>query len=190
VVGASVVAGGLTWSRPAVAADPFLGQIQYFAFNFAPRTWSFCNGQILPIAQNTALFSLFGTIYGGDGRTSFALPDMRGRSPVHWGHGAGLSTRRIGERNGAEEVVLGVSELPSHTHALMATSNRGDQTDPTGAVLSRDGRDETYRAEAPNTNMHADSILAAGAGQAHENMAPYLAVNCNVALQGTYPSRN
>jgi microcystin-dependent protein len=190
VAGTVAVAGVVGPSRPAAAANPFLGQIQYFPYTFAPRSWAFCNGQLLAVANYTALFSLFGTIYGGDGRTTFALPDMRGRGPIHPGTGPGLSRRTVGQEGGAQQVALTVGELPSHKHALNATSNSGNQTTPTGALLARDGRDETYRNEAPNTDMHAGSIPAAGSGQAHQNMPPYLAVNCNVALVGTYPPRS
>lgn len=178
------------WSRPLIATEAFIGQIQFFPYNFAPRSWAFCNGQLLPISQNSALFSLLGTTFGGDGRTSFGLPDMRGRVPVHPGRGPGLTVRQWGEKGGVERVTLTTNQMPSHSHNLMGTDNLGDQASPTGNALSRDGRDQTYRNEAPNTDMHSASIGAAGAGQAHENMAPYLALNCNIATQGVYPSRN
>jgi len=185
-----IVALSLFSPSPVKASEPFVGQIQFFAFNFAPRSWSFCNGQLLPISQNTALFSLFGTIYGGDGRTNFALPNMQGRSPVHAGRGPGLTSRRLGERGGAEQVSLNSLQIPAHSHTLNATSNRGDQTTPVGHSLSKDGRDKTYSNTTPNTSMHSSSVVATGEGQAHNNMPPYLAVNCNVALVGIYPPRN
>ena len=192
IVGAVVLAGVVGLSKPAAAAEPFIGQIQYFPYNFAPRGWAWCNGQLLPIANNTALFALIGAIYGGDGRTTVGLPDMRGRMPIHDGNstGPGLTRRRVGQRGGVEAVSLTTNQLPSHTHTLNATSNLGDQTSPAGGALARDGRDQTYRDEAPNTDMHPGSIAAAGGGQAHQNMPPYLGLNCNIALIGVFPSRN
>ncbi len=190
VVAAAVLVGGATWSKPVAASEALIGQIQYFPYNFAPRSWAFCNGQLLPIAQNTALFSLVGTTFGGDGRTTFGLPDMRGRMPIHPGTGPGLTTRRWGEKGGTETVTLNTSQMPSHTHTLRGTNNLGDQSSPAGNTLARDGRDQTYLNEAPNTDMQSASIVAAGGGGAHENMPPYLALNCNIALVGVFPSRN
>jgi len=187
---AVILVGAVGLSQPVTASEPFIGQIQYFPYSFAPRSWAFCNGQILPIAENAALFSLVGITFGGDGRSTFGLPDMRGRAPIHPGNGPGLSFRSWGQKGGQETVTLTTAQLPAHTHQLKATNNRGDQTDPTGSVLARDGRDETYRDEAPNTDMHPNSIQAAGGGQAHENMPPFLTVNCNIALQGIYPERS
>lgn len=171
------------------ASEPFIGQIQFFPYNFTPRNWSFCNGQLLPISQHTALFSLIGTIYGGDGRTTVALPNMQGRSPVHAGRGPGLTSRRMGERGGTEQVTLTSLQIPAHNHSLRATNNRGNQTNPGAHTLAKDGRDKTYSNTAPNTLMHSSAITSTGGGQAHNNMPPFLAVNCNIALQGTYPSR-
>jgi microcystin-dependent protein len=177
----------------AALADvsPFIGQIQYYPYNFAPRSWAFCNGQLLPISTNTALFALLGTTFGGDGRTNFALPDMRGRMPVHPGHGPGLSTYLGGERIGAETVTLTALQLPSHSHNLMASETAGNQASPTGNTLARDGRDRTYSDQAPSTDMHAGSILPSGSSvQAHDNMPPFLALNCNIALTGVFPPRS
>ena len=136
------------------------------------------------------MFSLLGTIYGGNGRTDFALPDMRGRAPLHPGRGPGLSSYVVGQRGGAETVTLTTNEIPSHNHSLLGTNNLGDQSSPTSGSLARDGRDQTYRNEPPNTDMHAGSIASSGGGQAHNNMPPYLALNCNIALLGIFPSRN
>ena len=188
--GVVLLVTSIGWHTPAVASEPFIGQIQYFPYNFAPRSWTFCNGQLLPVSSNTALFSLLGTTYGGDGRTTLGIPDMRGRAPIHPGSGPGLSTYRSGEKGGVENVALTVNEFPTHTHNLAGTNNIGNQSSPAGGALSRDGRDQTYRNEAPNTDMHADSVVSAGSGLAHNNMPPYLALNCNIALNGVYPQRN
>ena len=177
-------------SRPAAAQVPFIGQIQYFPYNFAPRSWTFCNGQLLPISQNTALFSLLGTTFGGDGRVTFALPDMRGRIPIHPGLGPGLTDRRWGERSGSETVTLQISQIPNHLHGLNASSELGATASPAGALLARDRRDETYVNSAPTVNMHADHIASSGGGQSHDNMPPWLALNCNIAVQGLFPPRN
>ncbi len=188
IAGAALLAVSASWS-PAAAQTPFTGQIQFFPYNFAPRDWSFCNGQLLPIANNTALFSLLGTTFGGDGRTTMGLPDMRGRAPLHPGTGPGLPAYRAGQMGGVEQVTLTVSEMPPHNHGLNGTNTVGDQKSPAGNTLARDGRDQTYRNEAPNVTLIPGSIVAAGGGQAHENMQPYLALNCNIALNGLYPSR-
>jgi microcystin-dependent protein len=190
VFGSIMLAGTAITGGTASAAEPFVGQIQYFPYNFAPRNWSYCNGQLLPISQNTALFSLLGTTFGGDGRTSFGLPDMRGRTPVHPGSGAGLPTYQWGQRGGTETVTLTLQQLPSHNHTLRATNALGNSTNPSGNTLARDGRDETYENVSPNVDMHANAIASSGGGQPHENMPPYLALNCNIALTGIYPSRN
>jgi microcystin-dependent protein len=190
VVGATVLATSTSWSPLAAASEPFIGQIQYFPYNFAPRSWAFCNGQLLPISQNTALFALIGTFYGGDGRTTVGLPDMRGRAPIHPGQGPGLSRYAIGQKGGVETVTLTSNQVPSHSHTLFGTNNLGDQASPAGGALARDGRDQTYRNEAPDTDLVADSIATSGGGQPHNNMPPYLALNCNIALTGLFPSRN
>jgi microcystin-dependent protein len=190
VLGAAVLAAGIGWSKPAAAFDAFIGQIQYFPYNFAPRNWAFCNGQLLSIANNTALFALIGTAFGGDGRTTFGLPDMRGRAPIHAKRGPGLADYRWGQKSGVETVTLTTQQVPTHGHTLWGTNNLGNQSSPANGALARDGRDQTYRNEAPNADLIAGSIAAAGGGQAHENMPPYLGLNCNIALVGTFPSRN
>lgn len=179
-----------TSSRPAVAQEPFMGQIQYFPYSFEVKDWKFCNGQLLPIGEYPALFSLMGTAFGGDGRTTFGLPDMRGRIPLHPGRGPGLSWRRWGEIGGSETATLGIAHLPQHLHTLNATTELGTRTSPAGAVPARDRRDQTYADTAPDADMHVDHITSAGGTVRHENMPPWLGLNCQVALDGAYPSRN
>jgi microcystin-dependent protein len=168
-------------------SDPFIGEIQMFAGNFAPRGWSFCNGQLLPIAQNTALFSILGTTYGGDGRTSFGLPDLRGRAPIHSGQGPGLSDYRLGERGGAETALA--NQTPQHNHVLGASSVDNQSGSPIDAVPGL-AEDPQYR-NATDTTMAADVLeeLPGGSG-VHNNMQPFNTVNFIVALIGTFPSRN
>lgn len=173
----------------AHADTPFVGEVRWFAGNFAPRDWAFCDGQLLPIASNTALFSLLGTTYGGDGRTTFGLPDMRGQAMVHAGRGPGLTDRRQGQRSGTENVVLNTNQLPAHTHTLRADSSGGDSVLPDDRVLSSAGRLRVY-ADAADSDMDASAIADAGSSQAHNNMQPYVTVSCIIALTGVYPSRN
>jgi microcystin-dependent protein len=190
ITGSAVLATAVTWSQPAQAFDPFIGTIRYFGFNFAPRGWAFCDGQLLAVNQNEALFALLGTTYGGDGRTTFGLPDMRGRLPVHQGQGPGLSSRSMGQKGGAEVVTLSANQI-GHSHTLRGNSGVGNQSTPTGHALAEDTGDTTYRNEAPSVAMHADSIgTASGGGQSHENRPPFLGVTCNIALVGVFPSRN
>ena len=167
-----------------------------FGGNFAPRGWALCDGQLLTISGNQALFSLLGTIYGGDGRTTFGLPELRGRAPMHKGTGPGLTPRNIGVKTGSENVTVAVSQMPAHSHSvtnLQATGNAADTSDPTGNSLAMAN---VYRNEPPNVEMSAGSISVSGTagntggGQSHANMPPYLAVNFIIALVGIYPSRN
>lgn len=166
-----------------------------FGGNFAPRGWAFCNGQILPIAQNTALFSILGTTYGGNGQTTFALPDLRGRSPMQWGQGPGLTPRSLGEASGTETVTLLTNQMPAHTHALRANSGQGDSFSPDGTV-SAIGVDASqqplniYSSGTVNATMNPAAIGAAGGSQPHDNMSPFLCVSFIIALEGIYPSRN
>jgi microcystin-dependent protein len=173
-------------------SEPFIAEIKMFAGNFAPRGWAFCQGQILSIAQNTALFSLLGTMYGGDGRTTFGLPDLRGRVPVGQGQGPGLSPRAIGELAGVENVTLTAQQMPAHNHAAMASGAKGNTNSPIGKVWSKDAgvQSATYTGNAPDGTMAANAIGSAGGSQPHENMPPYLGVNFIIALEGIYPSRN
>lgn len=168
--------------------EPFLGQIMMFAGNFAPRGWAFCNGQLLPIAQNSALFSILGTTYGGNGTTTFALPDLRGRGPIHFGQGPGISNHNIGENGGRESVSLTVNQLPPHNHALAVSQDSGKVTDPAGNVLAISGT-PVYSPEQPNHQMNPAAIGATGEGQPVPVMQPYLTINFVIALQGVYPSR-
>ncbi|MCB1869200.1 MAG: phage tail protein [Gammaproteobacteria bacterium] len=170
-------------------SDPFIAEVKIFAGNFAPRSWAFCNGQLLPISQNTALFSLVGTTFGGDGRTTLGLPDLQGRAPMHPGNGPGLTGRRLGEKVGRESETLTAQQLPSHSHTLNAASN-ATQAGPGSGVSV--GTAPMYNAGGTSQPMAAAAIGSAGAAtvQPHNNMQPYLALNFVIALQGVYPSRN
>jgi microcystin-dependent protein len=175
-------------------ANPFLGQIQPFGFNFAPRGWLACNGQLLPISQYQALFSLLGTTYGGDGRTTFALPDLRGRASFQFGTGPGLPAYTWGQRGGATEVTLNAQQIPSHGHtaALNGTTTGADATNPTNAALAN-AREDTYKGGATLNAVLANGSVAvqnAGGGGPHNNMQPYLAINFCIAAAGIFPSRN
>lgn len=166
--------------------DPFLGQIQAFGFNFAPRGWALCDGQLLPIASNTALFSLLGTTYGGDGRTTFALPDLRGRTGVHMGQGPGLTDRALGSKGGEEQVVLTEGQLPAHGHSLVAAAEAADQSKPSGNQLASGN---FYHAATNDAKLAETSIGKTGSNQPHDNMPPYLTINWCIALVGVYPAR-
>jgi len=170
--------------------EPFIGEIRWVGFNFAPTGWATCDGQILAISQNTALFSLLGTTYGGDGKTTFALPDLRGRVPLHSGQGPGLSQRTIGEKGGAETVTLTTSQLPAHTHQAVGTSNVATAVSPAAGVWATKTRTPLYGAAGSNANMAAGAIGPTGGNQPHENMPPFLGLTCIIALQGIFPSRN
>jgi microcystin-dependent protein len=176
-------------------SEPFIAQIMMFGGNFAPRGWAFCSGQLLAIAQNSALFSLLGTTYGGDGVTTFALPDLRGRVPLHPGQGPGLSNYTLGEQAGQETVTLLVTQMPAHNHSVNATNAPGDRGGPGGDYLAgsqNQGPDPNpliYNAGPPNKVMHPNMITSAGGSQPHENRQPFLAVNFIIALEGIYPSQ-
>jgi microcystin-dependent protein len=171
--------------------DPFVAEIRIFPFNFAPKGWAFCDGQLLPLSQNTALFSLLGTTYGGDGKSNFALPDVQGNAPMHPGQGPGLSLHDLGETGGSETVSLLESEIPSHTHALRAVADPGDISLPqAGAVLAVTTGATGYVVPTPAlTPMNPSSLAPAGGDQPHNNMMPYLTLNFCIALQGVYPPR-
>ena len=173
-------------------SDPFLGQIIMFGGNFAPRGWALCEGQLLPISQNTALFSILGTTYGGDGRTTFGLPDLRGRVPMGNGQGPGLTNRRLGEKSGAENVTLTSAQMPTHNHTAAAVGPAGNSNDATGNVWADDAgvSSATYSSGVVTGAMRGDAIGNAGSNQAHTNVQPYQVVNFIIALQGTFPSRN
>ncbi len=170
-------------------SEPFLAEVRIVGFNFAPRGWAFCDGQILPINQNQSLYSLLGTTYGGDGRTSFALPDLRGRTPIHVGNSdTGGQTHREGQKSGEETHTLSGAEMPQHNHAFQARSAAVSSNDPSGN-LPGTNPGSPYRADS-NGEMGNQQLANVGGGQAHENMQPYLAINFCIALQGLFPSRN
>src|SRR5881227_680953 len=166
-------------------ADPFVAEIRIFPFNFAPKGWAFCDGQLLPLSQNTALFSLLGTTYGGDGKSNFALPDMQGSAPMHPGQGPGLSLHDLGETGGSETVSLLESEISSHSHPLMSLGAPGNRTSPVGNSIARASAGNAYFPQAGATlAAMADQALApAGGDQPHNNMQPYLTLNFCIALQ-------
>ena len=195
--------------------NPFIGQVTLFAGNFAPRAYAFCQGQLLPISSNTALFSILGTIYGGDGRTTFALPDLRGRCAIHPGRGPGLSTYVLGERQGIERVNLNLLQLPSHNHvatfsgaqaSLLVNSGDGDSNEPGGKYLAKAVTPAVgpvpanvanmYSSTTDNTTLAVGDVVGnmavnnSGGSQSHENRRPFIAINYIIALQGTYPSRS
>ncbi len=175
--------------------EPFIGQIVMFGGNFAPRGWALCDGQLLPISQNQALFSILGTTYGGDGRTTFGLPDLRGRFAMHPGNGPGLTSRRLGEKGGAETTTLNLNQIPSHSHTALvnAFSSEGDSTIPDNNTWAKSGQgDPDYYTGADNTIMSEDAVQIGNAGgdQPHSNVPPFQAVNYIIALVGVFPSRN
>lgn len=170
-------------------SEPFVGEIRMFAGNFAPRGWAFCDGQLLAVSQNDALFSLFGTIYGGDGRTTFGLPDLRGRIPMHAGTGPGLSPRRLGEKLGSEQETLTVNQLPSHRHTYGGTNDDAVRLDPSGSFPARSVGDLYKAGNAIRGDMSSQSLANTGGSRAHTNVMPFLCVHFIVALFGIYPSR-
>lgn len=170
-------------------SEPFVGEIRMFAGNFAPRSWAFCQGQLLAISQNDALFSLLGTIYGGDGRTTFGLPDMRGRIPIHQGQGPGLSDYRIGSRAGVENVTLTLNQIPSHNHAFQVSTAGGSQDTPAGGLLATSGN-AWFQTGTPSLPMSSSQIAQSGGSQSHTNIQPFIAINYIIALFGIYPSRS
>lgn len=172
-------------------AEPFLGEIMLVPYNFAPRGYAACHGQLLSIAQNTALFSLLGTTYGGNGQTTFALPDLRGRVPICEGQGPGLSNYSLGEVGGMETVTLITTQIPYHTHSLTAVTDAGDTNVPTGAFLANSGTlDKEYKSFGTLTTMSAQAIAPVGGSQPHPNMQPFLALIFCIAMEGIFPSRN
>jgi microcystin-dependent protein len=174
-----------------IMADPFLGEIRIFGGNFAPLGWAFCNGAILAIAQNDALFSLIGTTYGGDGQSTFALPDLQGRVPIHQGTGAGLSPRIMGDKGGVEAVILTVNQIPGHTHSIPCSQAAGSKRTPIGGWPAADATAVTtlYAAGPANAVMHPQAVGSAGGSQPHENRMPFLAVSYIISLFGIFPSQ-
>jgi len=175
-------------------ADPFVAEIRIFPFSFAPTGWAFCNGQILPLSQNTALFSLLGTTYGGDGKSNFALPNLQGRAPLDAGQGSGLSLYDLGQTGGEQFVTLLLSEIPAHAHNVgMANASNGDSLTPVNCTWAQapSGRGSlfVYNPGPPTAKMLASLIQPTGGGQPHNNMQPYLTLNFCIALQGVFPPR-
>jgi microcystin-dependent protein len=172
-------------------ADPFVAEIRIFPFNFAPRGWAWCDGQILPLSQNTALFSLLGTTYGGDGKSNFALPNLQGSAPMHPGQGPGLSLHDLGETGGSETVTLLESEIPAHTHQLRLHNGDFGTLNGPGTLrsLARSGNATAYTPAANLVAMAPQSLALAGGDQPHNNMQPYLTFYFNIALQGVFPPR-
>ena len=168
---------------------PYIGEIRMFGGNFAPQGWAFCNGQLLAISENDALFNLIGTTYGGDGQTTFALPDLRGRVPVHMGQGPGLSNYIIGQNGGSETVTLTVNQIPSHAHPAQAQSEPGNQTSPTNGAWAASNLSQ-YSGNNANATMNLQAVGAAGGSQPHDNMLPFQCVSFIISLSGIYPPPN
>ncbi len=176
-------------------SEPFTAEVRIFAGNFAPRGWAFCNGQLLPVSQNTALFSLIGTTYGGDGRTTTALPNIQGRAVMHPGRGPGLTSRRLGQRGGVEQVTLTEAQMPNHRHGVASVPRsqfvQGNSLDPVGNYLSGPVSGNQYAATQTADAPFADqAVTNTGGSQPHNNMQPFLVMNFIIALVGLYPSRS
>jgi microcystin-dependent protein len=173
-------------------SNPFVAEIRIFPFNFAPVGWALCNGQILPISQNTALFSLLGTTYGGNGTSNFALPNLQGSAPLGMGQGPGLSLRDLGDTGGSQTVTVLTTEIPAHSHAANCNAGMGDQYGPVNYYWATDagGNDEYASTSTSNSSMAAEAVGPAGGNQPHNNLQPYLVLNFCIALQGVFPSRS
>lgn len=175
-------------------SDPFVAEIRIFTGNFAPKGWALCEGQTLPLSQNTALFSLLGTTYGGDGKSNFKLPDLRGCAPLQAGQGPGLSSRYQGETGGEQAVTLVQSEMPSHPHQALASANQSDKTDPVGSVwggaIQREVLYASPSGSAQPASMSGSALSVSGGNLPHNNMPPYLGLTFIIALQGVFPPRS
>lgn len=171
-------------------ADPFVAEIRIFPFNFAPRGWAFCDGQLLPLSQNTALFSLLGTTYGGNGKSNFALPDLQGSVPMMWGQGPGLSLRDLGETGGSDTVTLLESEIPSHTHIVNVNDDLPNTKNPANAYFAGSDAAQVYTNPANLGFMSASVLTPSGGSLPHNNRQPYLTLNFCIALQGVFPPRS
>lgn len=169
--------------------DPFVAEISVFAFNFAPNRWAFCNGQTLPISQNTALFSLLGTTFGGNGTTNFQLPDLQGRGGIHFGQGPGLSAYNLGESGGTGTETLALTHLPAHVHSIPVSQNAADQQSPSAGAYLAKSRDPAFAAAGNGTTNLENDALSSDTIEPHENRSPYLALNFCIALQGIFPPR-
>lgn len=170
--------------------EPLIGQIILFAGNFAPRGWALCQGQLLSISQHAALFSILGTTYGGNGKTTFALPDLRGCVPIGAGQGTQLSPHQLGDRGGSETVTLTEAQLPTHTHTLQASTATAASKDPANNLLAKSRVLPSYATTDSLIEMHKTSIASTGAGQPHNNMPPFLTLNYIIAIEGIFPPRN
>ena len=170
-------------------SDPFIGEIRLVGFNFAPRGWALCDGQLLSIAENDALFALIGTTYGGDGQSTFALPDFRSRMPIHQGTGSSGTSYTMGESSGTETVTLIVNQIPTHTHQAQAQSGAGNQPGPGGNIWASSGLNQ-YNSSAADSDMNAQAITSTGGNLPHDNMMPFLTINFVIALEGIFPTRN
>ncbi len=170
-------------------AQPYVGEIRMFAGNFAPAGWMFCEGQLLPISENETLFNLIGTTYGGDGQSTFALPDLRGRIPIHMGTASSGTTYQLAEQGGVEEVTLTAAQIPAHTHPLIGSGGNGTQANPAGNFLASSTIVKLYASETPDTPMAATSIAPVGGSQPHANFQPYLCVDFIISLFGIFPSQ-
>jgi microcystin-dependent protein len=172
-------------------ADPFVGEIRIYPFNFAPKGWAFCAGQLMPISQNTALFSLLGTTYGGDGKSTFALPNMQGNAPMHPGQGPGLSLHDLGETGGSQTITLLQSEMPAHSHGVQAAPSvvAGDSNIAQGNAFAKSSQGNVYSPAQNLIAMSGSTLAPAGGDLPHNNMMPYLTLNFCVALQGIFPAR-
>jgi microcystin-dependent protein len=171
-------------------ADPFVAEIRIFPFNFAPTGWAFCDGQLLPLSQNTALFSLLGTTYGGNGKSNFALPDLQGNAAMHPGQGPGLSLHDLGEMGGSQTVTLLESEIPIHTHTASASLADATNQSPVGEHLAGGVGIGHFAAPGPLVPLSPNALAPAGGDQPHNNMQPYLTLNFCIALQGVFPQRS
>lgn len=169
--------------------DPFVAEIRIFPFNFAPKGWAFCDGQLLPLSQNTALFSILGTTYGGNGKSNFALPDLQGRTPMQPEQGPGLSYRELGEQTGSDTITLITPEIPSHNHSMVMSTTLGTTKSPANNRIGQSDGASVFTSSVPNVSMASNSIAPAGADQPHNNMQPYLTVYFCIALQGVFPPR-
>lgn len=174
----------------AQGSDPFIGQLALVPYNFAPRGWAFCEGQILPISQNTALFSLLGTTYGGDGQVTFALPDLRGRVPISAGQGPGLADYILGQTGGEETTTLTIAQMPAHSHAALADPDVGSSDSPGGNTPARNAAGVPQYGSATSASLAAGAIGVTGGSQPHNNLQPYLTLHWIIALQGIFPTQN
>lgn len=170
--------------------EPFIGQIIMFGGNFAPRNWAFCDGQLIAISSNPALFSLLGTTYGGNGETTFGLPDLRGRVPIHAGQGPGLPNFPLGSKGGEIEHMLVANEIPAHNHLIRASNAEGNTNLPTNAVLAKSGTGRFGQASNPTHDLAANALANTGGNQPHNNLQPYTTVNFIIALTGVFPSES